>query len=101
MFTKFIESYSFLKIVLSPLIIGTLLGFVLYHYFEKSQTGAILFAVCILLGLISGIIWARQVSRKFGALHFISRTDASDDISEAVKDTPAAKSKMDTHQAEK
>ena len=101
MFAKFIESYSFIKIVLSPLIIGTVLGFVLYLYFEKSQKGAILFGVCIVLGLISGIFWAMQVSRKYGTLHFISRTDASDDISEAVKMTPVGKPKMDNEQTEK
>jgi ABC-type transport system involved in cytochrome c biogenesis permease subunit len=84
MFTKFIESYSFFKIVLSPLLIGSIVGFALYQYFEQDQTGAVLFGVCILLGLIIGIIWAVRVTRKYGAHHFISRVDASEDVTEAV-----------------
>ena len=95
MFTKIIESYSFLKIVLSPLIIGIISGFVLYLYFDRSQTGVMLFGACALLGLIGGIIWATRVSMKYGALHFISRTEASDDVTEAVRETPARKSEME------
>ncbi|MBW8360420.1 MAG: hypothetical protein K0M63_11550 [Weeksellaceae bacterium] len=84
MFTKIIESYSFFKIVLSPLLIGIILGFALYQYFEQDQTGTVLFAVCILLGLIIGIIWAVRVTRKYGAHRFISRVDASEDIDRAL-----------------
>ncbi len=85
MFAKFIESYSFFKIVLSPLIAGTVLGFALYQYLDQGQTGAVVFGICIILGLIGGIIWAIQISDKYGAHHFISRTEASEDLSEAVR----------------
>ena len=85
MFEKFIASYSFFRVVLSPLLIGSVLGFALYLYFDQNQAGALLFGACILLGLFSGIIWAVQISRKHGSHYFISRTDASEDVSEAVR----------------
>ena len=93
MFEKFIEGYSFFKIVLSPLLIGSVLGLALYLYTDRSQTGTVLFGACILLGLISGIIWAERISGKYGAHHFISRTEASEDISAAVRED---KKKIDT-----
>jgi len=96
MFEKFIEGYSFFKIVLSPLLIGSVLGLALYLYTDRSQTGAVLFGACILLGLISGIIWAARISGKYGAHYFISRTEASEDISEAVREDPKKSETADT-----
>ncbi len=67
------------------------MGFALYQYYDQNRTGAVLFGVCIVLGLITGIMWAIQVSGKYGAHHFISRTEASEDISEAVREKPVEK----------
>ena len=85
MFSRFIEYYSFFKIVLSPLLAGAVIGFALYMYFDRDTTGTVLFGIFLLTGLIVGIIWATKVNKKYGAHHFISRVDASEDISDAVR----------------
>lgn len=64
MFKNAFEFSSFFLVVLLPLALGVIAGYGFYNYFEGSSTGNILFAGCIILGLLLGIIRAVRVSQK-------------------------------------
>ena len=83
-FENAINAINWLKIVASPTLIGAAVGFAVKLYLENEILENLIFAACILMGIVTGIIWANTVNRKYGATHFISRTDASPDIDDAL-----------------
>ena len=76
---KVFEIIGWIKIVLSPLITGTLVGAVLYLKFPGAL-GMMTGILSILIGLVAGILWANRVSKKHGTIHYLSREIASEDF---------------------
>lgn len=83
-FEKGIEWINWFKIVLSPTILFGSIGVILKFSLENETLGNYLFALCLVLGITVGILWANSVKKKHGTTHFTSRTDASPDIDEAI-----------------
>ena len=83
-FENGIEWINWFKIVLSPTLLFGIIGVILKFSLENKTLGNYLFAFCLLLGITVGILWANIIKKKHGTTHFISRTDASPDIDEAI-----------------
>lgn len=88
--------YSF-QIVLSPLLIGSFIGLVVYCY-NPSTTGLILAILIALAGLIIGIIWAINVSKKEGASHFMSRIMATPELDKKREEGASVNPKNESHE---
>lgn len=84
-FENGIEWINWFKIVLSPILLFAIIGVAFKFSFENETLGNYLFAICLLLGITVGILWANRTKKKHGTTHFISRTDASPDIDEALR----------------
>lgn len=70
---------AWLKIVASPLIIGCVLGLIIYIQ-VTGISGFILAIIVAKIGLIIGIIWANRIWKKQGTHNFMSRINASEDL---------------------
>lgn len=79
-----IEIINWFKIVLSPTIVGVILGFIIYYNFPTNY-GLVASISLSSLGLILGILWANKIWKSKGTSFFISRVEASPDIDEAIK----------------
>ena len=80
-----IEVFSFLKIVISPLLIGLFIGLVVYAN-KTDDVGFIIGVSIALIGLFLGIklaLWARK--KQGSATEFNARINASPDIDEIIK----------------
>ncbi len=84
LFEKLIEAFSWIKIMLSPTIIGALLGVIAYANLS-SPMGLTVGIALTIIGLIIGIVWATQVVKKGSASEFISRVNASPDLDKINK----------------
>lgn len=71
---KLINVLSIIRIILSPLVIGSIIGGLLYLYFDRNKTGVFLFEIFTLLGLAFGISWALYIVQKKSATDFITYT---------------------------
>lgn len=73
---KSIEIFAWLKIVISPTLIATAIGFIAYLYFKSEIIGISI----TILGLALGIIWANKVWKKHGTTTFLSREMATPEL---------------------
>lgn len=80
----FIEIINWLKILLSPLIIGVAIGLMIYFNYPYFY-GKLLGIIIAVVGLIVGIIWATSVWKKQGCSFFMSGVEASPNIDIATK----------------
>jgi hypothetical protein len=78
-FEVIIEILNWIKIILSPLLIGLLLGFLFYLY-KPDLVGIIFGSLITLLGLIFGIYYARKISKRMSATEFNSIIHSSPDL---------------------
>lgn len=79
-----IEAYYYLRVVLSPLIFGAIIAFIVYNTVE-APFNEILAIVIILSALYAGIKWANWARKKHGSSNFIAKVDASPDLDEIRK----------------
>lgn len=80
-----IEVFSFLRIVISPLLIGCFIGIVVYTN-KTDDVGLFIGVLFVIIGLIVGIklaIWARK--NQGSVTEFNARVNASPDIDEIIK----------------
>lgn len=84
-YNLFFEIMGWLQIVASPLLIGAIIGFLLYVS-VPGQNALIIGLVPVILGLIVGVIWANRVSKKDGASHYMSRAMSSPEFDDIKKD---------------
>lgn len=87
LFEFFIEVVGWLQIVASPLLIGVVIGFVVYLA-NPNDLGITIGISIASLGLIIGIIWATRVWKRKGTIEFISRVSATPDLDELKRDEP-------------
>ena len=79
-FEWLVEVISLLQIVISLLLIGLGIGAIIYFPNPTHQRLFIGLSISV-LGLITGIIWARKVWKsKEGAFWFISRINSTQDL---------------------
>lgn len=80
------ESIGWIKIALSPIIIGVVVGAVIY--FSKQNTVTLVIGIIVaVLGLIMGITWANKHWKGKGTVAFISRTNATPEL-EKIENIP-------------
>lgn len=78
-FEWFTESIGWLQIVMSPLILGLVIGAVVY--FSRPTTIRLVTGIVIAIaGLVIGIIWANKQWRGKGTIWFISRIIATPEL---------------------
>ena len=78
-FEWFIEAMGWIRIFLSPFLIGCTISFFIYLNFP-TQTGLVIaIAVLIICGGI-GIRFATKIWRKTGTISFLSRLDATPEL---------------------
>jgi len=75
------ELAGWISIAISPLLIGSLLGLLIY-IFKPDKTGLILAILVAGSGFISGIVWASRIWKKEGTIQFLSRLISSEQMQE-------------------
>jgi hypothetical protein len=75
---------NFLRILLSPFLIGTVFGGLIYLAF-KSSFSLVVGIFFSLVGLLIGIFWAINVWKKTGTTEYIGRLYASRDLDDIHK----------------
>ncbi|MGB4846160.1 MAG: hypothetical protein WBP16_16955 [Ferruginibacter sp.] len=78
-FELFTEIMGWLQIVVSPLLLGVVIGFIIYLK-DPWSYGLALGIAAVTLGLVTGIIFATRVWKKQGTMHFLSRVSASPEL---------------------
>lgn len=73
------ELVGWLQIMLSPLFIGTALGFVVY-YNLPTTFGLILWILLSVLGLIIGVVWATRKYKNSGTIRYLSNISATPEL---------------------
>ena len=76
---KFVFLIGWLRIVLSPLAIGVIVGFIVSKGFAGTS-GITIGVGCALIGLIIGIIWAERVRKREGSMNFLGKVNASPEL---------------------
>lgn len=74
-----IEVANWFRIVISPTLIGVILGGVFYYLFQN-QIGKILWTICTIIGCLLGVIWASRIWKKQGTTTFISKVIATPEL---------------------
>lgn len=73
------EVVGWLQIVASPLLLGLVLGAVIY--FSNPSDGRLALGIFVaLVGLFAGIVFATKVWKKQGTIHFVSRIMATPEL---------------------
>jgi hypothetical protein len=73
------ESIAWLQIVASPLLIGLIIGSLIY-FPNPSRARLVLGSTIAVLGLVIGIIWATKQWKGKGTVWFISRVSATPEL---------------------
>ncbi len=74
------EIIGWLEIMISPTLIGGIIGAGIYVYFQN-LTGKIIGISIAVIGLLIGIIWATKIFKsKKGTIHFMSRISATPEL---------------------
>jgi hypothetical protein len=73
-----LEIFAWLRIALSPTILGCILGLLIYNE-SPTKLGLVFALVVASIGAALGIVWATRVSIKKGALKFITRYPNEED----------------------
>lgn len=90
LFELFIEVCGWLHIVASPLLLGLLMGFIVY--LVKPDTIGIIIGISIAaFGLIIGMIWATRVWKRKGTIEFISKVSATPELDKLKEQEPFQK----------
>jgi len=79
------EMIGWLQIVASPLLLGLIIGFVIYV--SNPGTLRLILGISVAtLGLITGIIIATKAWKKKGTMHFVSRVMATPELDNLEED---------------
>lgn len=79
------ELIGWISIAISPLLIGSLLGLLIY-IFKTDRIGLILAILVAGSGLITGIVWASRIWKKEGTIQFLSRLISSEQMQQKEED---------------
>ncbi len=78
-FESFTEIMGWLQIVASPLLLGIVIGYLIYVA-DPSSTRLFIGILIAALGLIIGIMWATRVWKNDGTSNYISKIAASPEL---------------------
>lgn len=71
-FEKMTEIIGWIRIALSPTLLGIVIGWGIFYNFPDN-TGMIIGILIALIGLIAGILWATKKLKTTGTIHFLSK----------------------------
>lgn len=74
-----IEITGWLRIMLSPFLIGLVVGGAVYFGYDTLTARAIGIIIAV-LGLTIGIVWANRQWKKTGTIAFLSRIEATPEL---------------------
>lgn len=84
-FENIVEVFSFLRIVISPLLIGCFIGIVIYAN-KTDDIGFFIGLLFVIIGLVVGVklaMWARK--NQGSATEFNAQVNSSRDIDDIIK----------------
>lgn len=84
----FFEIIGWVRIMLSPLIIGAVLAAIVYTLFQNTA-GIIIGVILIIAGFVIGIWLANRAWKKNGTMFFLSRTMATPELDKKDQDMDA------------
>jgi hypothetical protein len=80
LFELMTELIGWVEIMISPTLIGGMVGVGVYFYFEN-LTGKVIGISIAAIGLLIGVIWATKIFKsKKGTIHFMSRISATPEL---------------------
>lgn len=74
-----IELFGWLRIVASPTLLGIIIG-VFVYFPNPTPTTLIIGLLIVILGLITGVVWATRVWKNKGTINFLSRVIATPEL---------------------
>ncbi len=92
-FEFFTELIGWLQIFASPLLIGLILGAIIY-FANPSAASLVLGIIVSTIGLIVGVIWATKKWKGKGTIFFLSRIMATPDLDNVKKENNNPKAKL-------
>lgn len=87
-FETLIEVFGWLQIVASPLLIGIILGGLIYLA-DRTMVGMVLGICTATIGLIVGVVWATNEWRGKGTIRFMSRLIANPELNDREEEEEA------------
>ena len=83
-FEKATEAVGWFQLFLSPFLAGVIVSAIIY--FSNPNTLTLIFAIIIFaLGVVIGIKLASKITKKHGAINFISNTSATPELDKQLK----------------
>lgn len=79
-----LEIVGWIQIMLSPTLLGCLIGTIIYYNFQ-TNTGLIIAISIVFVGFIIGILFATKKMKTTGTISFLSKISATPDIDEKKK----------------
>jgi uncharacterized membrane protein len=76
---QIIEAVFFLKVFISPVLIGIVISFFIVMGLDSS-VGNIIAMMVMLLSLYIGYIWASKAKKKYGSSNYYSKLNTSETI---------------------
>lgn len=73
------EIWGWIRIMLSPLLGGCLIGLAIYYYYP-TVVSMVIGIFLVLVGLIVGILLATRIWKKYGTMRFLSRISATPEL---------------------
>ena len=78
-FELMMEVVGWVQIVVSPLLLGAIIGSIIY--FSRPNYTRLVIAISVAsIGLIIGIVWATRVWKKRGTIYYLSRISAISEL---------------------
>lgn len=72
LFDKIVDGVAWIKIFISPYLVGLIIGAYLWLSNENNDLMQIVALGVVALGIAGGIIWAERVRKKQGTQEFVS-----------------------------
>jgi len=76
-----LEIFGWFQIMLSPTLLGILIGTIIYYNFQ-TDTGLAVAISIVIIGFIIGVVFATRKFKTTGTINFLSRISASPDINQ-------------------
>lgn len=80
-----LEIIGWIQIMLSPTLLGCLIGAIIYYNFQ-TNIGLVVAIGVIVIGFIIGIFFANKKFKTTGTISFLSQISATPDIDEKKKE---------------
>ena len=74
-----IELIGWIQIMISPILISSFIGFIIYYNFQNTL-GLVISFIVIVIGLYLGIRLANKKYKSTGTIDFLSRIDSSPEL---------------------